>query len=138
MPGTTRLRYSRQVQVTKHFPFNSEPSALVLSRLGLPQDTLIKTRRMSATGAAINLKTFSGPVNDRQRSERLWATMRDVRRDNLSRSRNGARKRPAVGDNRDADEEHCHIDIFPVTATEVIKAGDILYLSCAKASGIFL
>ena len=125
------------MQVTEDFPFNGEPSALVLSRLGLPQDTLIKIRRVSPTGGSTktNLKTFGGPETDRQRAERMWATMKDLRRDNISRSMHAAPWKGGVakGDGHAAKNKD-HIDIFPVTPAEVIKAGDVLFLSCAKAS----
>lgn len=81
------------------------------------------------------MKTLGGPETDRQRSERLWATMQDLRREKLSRSMHAATRTGAVvKDDRDAAEQADHIDIFPVTAAEIIKAGDVLFLSCAKAS----
>lgn len=108
----------------------------MLSRLGLPQDTLIKIRRQSTTGSKTktNLNTSSGPETDRQRSERLWATMQDLRRASISHCATGA----VVHGDRDVSAKNDHIDIFPVTAAEVIKAGDVLCLSCAKASDTIL
>lgn len=167
-PRALRTRYIHRclkVQVTKQFPYNGEPASVVLTRLGLPQDTLIKIRRkvnlgivcgadannlglprsFSASkkgvgaGIATNLKTFTtAELYSRQRVERLWGTKKGLdEEDNLSRSlpnvsMNGA----AIAGHESFPREPAQHDIFPVPATEVIQAGDVLFLSCAQASNL--
>lgn len=72
--------------------------------------------------------------------------MEDLRRDSIVRSMNarGAAVKGSRGsaeenvNARGAAEENGHVDIFQETATEVIKAGDVLFLSCAQASIVIL
>lgn len=91
-------------------------------------------------GIDANLKTFTtAELYTRDRVERLWGTEKGLgREDNVSRSMptsKAVRVGAAVAGHETFSREPAEHDIFPVPATEVIQAGDVLFLSCAQASG---
>lgn len=68
-----------QVQVTNDFPYIGEPNGLVLSRLGLPQDTLIKIRRKISSGLLRQMSAImdeSTSLSQRSGSAKMPASAR--------------------------------------------------------------
>ncbi|CAM9900128.1 unnamed protein product, partial [Sphacelaria rigidula] len=68
-----------EVQVTNDFPYIGEPSGLVLSRFGLPQDTLIKIRRKISSGVLRQMNAMldeSSSLSQRSGSTKVSASGR--------------------------------------------------------------